>query len=117
MQIPRTQTAKIIILLLVVATLSIVSYAAPINVQTQDSQALGGVYYNESNNYTITSTNFAVVAANKPANSAWSNSVPCNTALTAGHWLYNVSATAASGAWLPLAISSYLNYTTTSTNP
>ncbi len=115
MQIPHTQTTKVIILLLIVSTLSIISYAAPINVQTQDSQGLGGVYYNVSNNYTISSANFAVVATTKGASSTWSTTAPCNTALTAGHWLYNVSVTAASGATIStitVYIDSGTGYTT-----
>lgn len=98
MQFLEKRTAIVVILLLLVSTLSIISYASPIEVQTQESQALDGVYYNIKGNYSITSVNFAVVSETKSAVNGWSNGGVCNTALTAGHWFYNVTVTANTGA-------------------
>jgi hypothetical protein len=95
---------KIFLPLLAISIFSIASFAASVAVTTNNYQSQNGVYYNVTGGFTAVSNGFAVVQATGVATSpcAWSTGTTCQTAVTAGHWYYSVTLTAAAGATLPV---------------
>ncbi len=89
--------------LLAIVVFSVVSYAANVVVTTNNYQNVSGVYYNVSGGFTAASNGFSVVQTSGAATGscAWATGTSCQTALTAGHWYYSVTITAAAGATLP----------------
>lgn len=91
--------------LLAIVVFSVVSYAANVTVNNATYQSVNGVYYNVSGGFTVSAANsgFNVVQATGTATSpcAWATGTSCQTALTAGHWYFWVTITAAAGATLP----------------
>jgi hypothetical protein len=94
---------KYLLPLLAIVAFSMVSYAANVTVTTNSYQSVSGVYYNVSGGFTAASNGFTVVQASGAATGscAWATGTSCQTALTAGHWYYSVTITAAAGATLP----------------
>jgi hypothetical protein len=94
---------KYLLPVLAIVAFAIVSYAASVTVTTSSYQSVSGVYYNVSGGFTAASNGFSVVPATGTATApcTWAPGTSCQTALTAGHWYYSVTITAAVGATLP----------------
>ena len=99
----RRLRLKYLLPLLAIVVFSVVSYAASVTVTTTTYQSVNGVYFNVTGGFTAASNGFSVVQATGAATAscAWATGTSCQTALTAGHWYYSVTITAAAGATLP----------------
>lgn len=87
---------KILLPILAITILSVVSFAATVSVTQTTYQTESGVYYNVVGGFTAASNGFGVIQAGgspstQPA--TWSNGGTVQTALTAGHWQYNITLT------------------------
>jgi hypothetical protein len=87
---------KIFVPILAIALLSLVSFAASVNISTSSSEAVQGVSYNVAGGFTAASNNFVVThsaatASSQPA--TWSNGATVTTATVAGNWQYSVTIT------------------------
>jgi hypothetical protein len=92
---------KILLPLLAISIFSIASYATSVSVTQSTNQAVNGVYYNVAGGFTAASNGFQVVQSSGSASTlpcTWSNGGTCQTALTAGDWMYSVTLTINSGA-------------------
>jgi len=81
-------------LILAIALLSTVAYAATVSVSTATYQAQNGVYYQVTGYLNVVSNGFFVAQSSSTASSqpcAWSAGGTCTTALTAGDWYYSVT--------------------------
>lgn len=87
---------KILLPILAITIFSVVSFAATVQVTQTTYEAQSGVYYNVVGGFTATSNGFGVIQAGGSASTqpaTWSNGGTVQTALTAGHWQYNVTLT------------------------
>ncbi len=82
-----------------IAALATVAYATSVSVSTSTYQAQNGVYYQVTGNLGVQSNGFFVAQSSASAQGsqaspcAWSNGGTCTTAVTAGHWVYQVTIT------------------------
>ena len=84
------------LLLLVVAVLSISSYATTVSVSTVTYQAQYGVGYDVTSNFTATDKGFSTVPNTQTASAqpcTWANGGTCKTALTKNHYQYSLTLT------------------------
>jgi len=71
-------------------------YATSVSVSTTSYQAQNGVYYVVTGNLAVQGNGFSVAQSSASASSqpaAWSSGGSAHTAITAGHWIYNVTVT------------------------
>jgi len=81
-------------LILAIALLSTVAYAATVSVSMPTYQAQNGVYYQVTGYLNVVSNGFFVAQSSSAASSqpcTWSAGGTCTTALTAGDWYYSVT--------------------------
>jgi hypothetical protein len=85
-------------LILGIAALSLTAYAATVSVSTATYQAQNGVYYQVTGNLQVQSNGFFVAQSSTTPTSGtaanpctWTNGGSCSTAVTAGHWVYQVT--------------------------
>lgn len=92
---------KLLLPILAVSLISIGSFAANVSVTQTTYQAQSGVYYNIAGGFTAVSNGFTVVQSSGAASAqpyTWSNGGTCQTALTAGNWMYSVTLTITANA-------------------
>jgi len=92
---------KILIPILLIATLSLVSYAASITATTVNTQTISGVLYNVAGGFTATNNGFGLTATAATATTlpgTWSNGGSVTMATVAGDWQYTLTVTINSGA-------------------
>jgi hypothetical protein len=92
---------KIFAPILAIALLSLVSFAASVNISTSSSEAVQGVSYNVAGGFTAASngvlvTQSAATASSQPA--TWSNGGTVTTATVVGNWQYSVTVTITASA-------------------
>jgi len=91
---------KILIPILLIATLSLVSYAASITATTVNTQTISGVLYNVAGGFTATNNGFGLTATAATATTlpfAWTPNGVVTMATVAGDWQYTVTVTINSG--------------------
>jgi hypothetical protein len=92
---------KVLIPVLVISLFSIVSFAASVTVTTTSYSGQAGVSYIVIGCFTATSQGFQVVQSTNSTPSGtltWVNGSTSHTAITAGHWAYQVKLTIAANA-------------------
>jgi len=92
---------KILIPILLIATLSLVSYAASITATTVNTQTISGVLYNVAGGFTATNNGFGLTAVAATATTlpyAWTPNGVVTMATVAGDWQYTVTVTINAGA-------------------
>jgi len=100
-KIRRMLPLKLLLPILAVSLISIGSFAANVSVTQTTYQAQNGVYYNIAGGFTAVSNGFTVVQSAGAASAqpyTWSNGGTCQTALTAGNWMYSVTLTITASA-------------------
>jgi hypothetical protein len=101
--IKHSMPLKILIPILIIATISIVSYAASVGVNSTTTQTVQGVMYTVTGGFTAANNGFVVTQSQAAATTTpatWANNGVVTTATVAGNWQYslNVTITAAAGA-------------------
>ena len=90
------QPLKILFPILVIAVLSIVSYAASVITTTSTSQTIQGVLYNVTGGFSAATNGFVVTQSSASATTlpaTWSNGGTVTTATVAGNWQYSITVT------------------------
>jgi hypothetical protein len=92
----RPRDPRKLIVLLAIAILAITSYAATVTVSTTTYQSQYGVDYNITSAFTATDKGFASQGLTQAASAqpcTWASAGVCRTALTAGHYRYQLTLT------------------------
>jgi hypothetical protein len=100
-EIRKKLPMKILLPILAISMISVASFAATVSVTQTTLQAQTGVYYDVTEGFTAVSNGFTVVQSTGAASAqpyTWSNGGTCQTALTAGNWMYTVTLTITASA-------------------
>lgn len=92
---------KILLPLIAISLFSVASFASTVGVSTATIQGQGGVLYNVTGGFTVTSNGFSVQQAAGTASTqpcAWTSSGTCQTALVQGDWVYSMTVTISASA-------------------
>ena len=92
---------KILLPLLAISIFSVASFATNVGIATATVQGQGGVLYNVTGGFTVASNGFSVQQAAGTASTqpcTWASGGTCQTALTAGHWVYTITVTITASA-------------------
>lgn len=86
-----------IVPILLIVSLSVVSFASTFSASTSTRQALAGVVYNVTGEYTVSSNGFFFAATPYVANAAWSDEEILTAGIAVNHWYYSITLTAQTG--------------------
>ena len=92
---------KILVPLIAISLFSVASFAANVGVSTATIQGQGGVLYNVTGGFTVSSNGFSVQQSTGSASTqpcTWSTGGTCQTALVQGHWIYSITVNISSSA-------------------
>lgn len=95
MTLTRTKM-MVLVPLVLIGIMSVTSYAASVSVTSATKQAEYGVYYNVTASLTAANVGFQTAAVSGSASAqpcTWAAGGNCQTAVTSGHFLYEVTVT------------------------